>query len=53
MLQPENGLDISEFEGDENDRELLLLLDGLLLKKTWKKIYGYFLNILWKNLFKI
>ena len=39
MLQPENGLDISEFKGDGSDRELLLLLDDLLsvAKFPWCK----------------
>jgi CTD small phosphatase-like protein 2 len=29
-LQPNNGLNISDFEGDENDNELIFLLNDLL-----------------------
>ena len=29
-LQPENGLNISDFEGDENDNELVFLMNDLL-----------------------
>ncbi len=29
-LQPENGLNISDFEGDENDNELIFLMNDLV-----------------------
>ena len=29
-LQPDNGLNISDFEGDENDNELIFLLEDLM-----------------------